>query len=280
MNVLRRRCAARKSSPSQDASPQASHTKSTILWKQSPICSTSCGQTLRGKNCRRYLEEAERELARVTEITTQTLRFYREPNKPTETELASVLQSVLVLYQSRLTAANISVEQDIREPFLTVLSSPGELRQVIANIIGNSIDAMRRGGRLRIRISREKAAHGASAVRLTIADTGSGNSRPFAAQNIRTLHHHQRRDRHGTGLVGNRGDRQKEWMEDPGPQQSASRVFRNNILSVHAASRITPPAADTRENIALRWQRTTPFDDRKLQSPFSTATATAQDPAR
>ena len=118
--------------------------------------------------------EAERELARVTEITTQTLRFYREPNKPTETELADVLQSVLVLYQSRLTAANISVEQDIREPFLTVLSSPGELRQVIANIIGNSIDAMRRGGRLRIRISREKAAHDASAVRLTIADTGLG----------------------------------------------------------------------------------------------------------
>ena len=121
-----------------------------------------------------YLVEAERELARVTEITTQTLRFYREPNKPRETELASVLQSVLVLYQSRLTAANISVEQDIREPFLAVLSSPGELRQVIANIIGNSIDAMRRGGRLRIRISREKAARGASAVRLTIADTGSG----------------------------------------------------------------------------------------------------------
>lgn len=121
-----------------------------------------------------YLAEAERELARVTEITTQTLRFYREPNKPLETELANVLRSVLVLYQSRLTAADVSVEQQIRETFLTVLSSPGELRQVIANIIGNSIDAMRRGGRLRIRISRRKAARGAFAVRLTIADTGSG----------------------------------------------------------------------------------------------------------
>jgi circadian clock protein KaiC len=121
-----------------------------------------------------YLLEAERELARVTEITTQTLRFYREPNKSIETELTNVLESVLVLYQSRLTAANIFVEQEIREPLLTVLSSPGELRQVIANIIGNSIDAMRRGGRLCIRISREKAAHGAPTVRLTIADTGSG----------------------------------------------------------------------------------------------------------
>jgi signal transduction histidine kinase len=122
----------------------------------------------------RYLEEAERELARVTEITTQTLRFYREPNKPTQTELANVLESVLVLYQSRLAAANIFVEREIRESFFTVLSSPGELRQVVANIIGNSIDSMRYGGRLCIRISRETAAHGAAAVRLTIADTGSG----------------------------------------------------------------------------------------------------------
>jgi signal transduction histidine kinase len=122
----------------------------------------------------RYLNEADRELARVTEITTQTLRFYREPNKPIETELAGVLQSVLVLYQSRLIAANISVEQQIRIASAAVLSSPGELRQVIANIIGNSIDAMRRGGRLRIRVSTEKAAHGVNCVRLTIADNGSG----------------------------------------------------------------------------------------------------------
>jgi signal transduction histidine kinase len=121
-----------------------------------------------------YLEDADRELARVTEITTQTLRFYREPNKPVETELAGVLDSVLVLYQSRLTAANVKVEHEIRLPSAPVLSSPGELRQVIANIIGNAIDAMRRGGHLCIRISRTKTRHGADSVRLTIADSGSG----------------------------------------------------------------------------------------------------------
>jgi signal transduction histidine kinase len=121
-----------------------------------------------------YLDEAERELARVTEITTQTLRFYREPNKPIQTELAAVLESVLVLYQSRLTAANIRVGRELRIASATVLSSPGELRQVIANIIGNAIDAMRRGGRLRIRISRTRDPAGAANVRLTIADSGSG----------------------------------------------------------------------------------------------------------
>ncbi len=121
-----------------------------------------------------YLDEAERELARVTEITTQTLRFYREPNKPIKTELATVLGSVLVLYQSRLAAANITIDQEMRIPSAAVLSSPGELRQVIANIIGNAIDAMRSGGRLRIRVSRAKDSAGAANVRLTIADSGSG----------------------------------------------------------------------------------------------------------
>jgi signal transduction histidine kinase len=122
----------------------------------------------------RYLAEAEHELARMTEITTHTLRFYREPNKPVRTEVAGVLQSVLVLFQPRFSAANISVHHDIRMPDATVLSSPGELRQIIANIIGNAIDAMRQGGHLRVRVSSSKPRNGAAGIRLSIADTGPG----------------------------------------------------------------------------------------------------------
>ncbi|MGA8110164.1 MAG: ATP-binding protein, partial [Acidobacteriaceae bacterium] len=55
-----------------------------------------------------------------------------------------------------------------------VLASPGELRQVIANIIGNAIDAMRRGGRLRVRIAEESDSDRLPRLRLTIADTGTG----------------------------------------------------------------------------------------------------------
>jgi signal transduction histidine kinase len=121
-----------------------------------------------------YLDDAERELARVTEITTHTLRFYREPNKPIKTELTAVLESILVLFQSRITAADIKVQQEVRVPSSAVLSSSGELRQVIANIISNAIDAMRHGGRLRIRVSKAVSQNNVYGVRLTIADTGSG----------------------------------------------------------------------------------------------------------
>jgi signal transduction histidine kinase len=121
-----------------------------------------------------FLAQADQELARVAEITRQTLRFYREPNHPVDTQVAAVLRSVLVLYNSRLIAANIEVLLEIAASEATVLASPGELRQVIANIIGNAIDAMRHGGRLRIRISEEDGSAAPSRLRLTIADTGSG----------------------------------------------------------------------------------------------------------
>jgi signal transduction histidine kinase len=122
----------------------------------------------------KYLAAADHELARVAEITKQTLRFYREPSHPIETEVNSALHSVLVLYNSRLAAAGVAVQLELHADPSTVLASPGELRQVIANIIGNAIDAMRRGGRLRIRISLRNAADPAPRLRLTIADTGSG----------------------------------------------------------------------------------------------------------
>jgi signal transduction histidine kinase len=117
----------------------------------------------------RYLAEAEQELARVAEIAKQTLRFYREPNHPIQTDIGAVLHSVLVLYNSRLSSAEISVHVESPDSPATVLASPGELRQVIANIIGNAIDAMRHGGRLCIRVSTTNGR-----LRLTIADSGSG----------------------------------------------------------------------------------------------------------
>ncbi|MGC2299027.1 MAG: ATP-binding protein [Acidobacteriaceae bacterium] len=127
------------------------------------------------RQAQKYLAEADHELARVAEITKQTLRFYREPSHPIDTEVGSVLHSVLVLYNSRLSAADIAVQLQLDATSSTVLASPGELRQVIANIIGNAIDAMRRGGRLRIRVSQQDSTSDAPPrLRLTIADTGSG----------------------------------------------------------------------------------------------------------
>jgi signal transduction histidine kinase len=121
------------------------------------------------------LDDAEHELARVTEITKQTLRFYREPSKPVATDVTPVLDSVLKLFRTRLVAAEVKVRLELRAGNAHVLSTPGELRQVLANLVGNAIDAMRGGGTLRIRIAEiggDERTRGT--VRISIADTGGG----------------------------------------------------------------------------------------------------------
>ncbi len=124
---------------------------------------------------KQYLTQAEEELARVTEITKQTLRFYREPSLPSATAVSSVVDSVLTLHRSRLRAAGVTVERELKSASPMVLSTPGELRQVMANIIGNATDAMRGGGRLRIRISDHHCGRQPrNYVRVTIADNGTG----------------------------------------------------------------------------------------------------------
>jgi signal transduction histidine kinase len=59
-----------------------------------------------------------------------------------------------------------------------VLAVPGEIRQVIVNLLRNSIDAVQVGGRIRIRVSpaSEWNENRTKRVRLTVADNGAGIS--------------------------------------------------------------------------------------------------------
>jgi signal transduction histidine kinase len=131
---------------------------------------------IHGDPLKGYLDMAEQELARVTEITRHTLRFYREPHQPKDIDVVSVLNSILALYASRLTAAEVKVERDFRQPTAIIHSSIGELRQIVANLVGNAIDAMRGGGCLTLRVSVESGHNpsGQPNARITIADTGCG----------------------------------------------------------------------------------------------------------
>jgi signal transduction histidine kinase len=126
------------------------------------------------ENLRGYLSQAERELARVSEITKHTLRFYKEPTNPVNVEVSTVVDSVVNLYQSRLAAAGVDVE--VRVPKAGIHGNQGELRQILANLVGNSLDAMRLGGKLHIRVSMDSfgSATRVKRVRLTVADTGPG----------------------------------------------------------------------------------------------------------
>jgi nitrogen-specific signal transduction histidine kinase/FixJ family two-component response regulator len=90
---------------------------------------------------RRYLTLAQKELDRVTQITIQTLRFFRSSTRPAATDVHEVIDNVLSLLESRVRQSEIEVVRQFRADTL-ICAHQGELRQVFANLIGNAIDAV------------------------------------------------------------------------------------------------------------------------------------------
>jgi PAS domain S-box-containing protein len=121
-----------------------------------------------------YAALAQGELARVTEITLQTLRFNRQHSKPIEVDMAELLRTVMALYTGRTLVRNIEIDLKLlATPRVRVLE--GEIRQVINNLVRNALDAMSKGGRLTIRLHPQRdSLTGTSGVRLTVADIGEG----------------------------------------------------------------------------------------------------------
>jgi PAS domain S-box-containing protein len=122
-----------------------------------------------------YVTMAQHEARRISEITQQTLRFYRQSTLPARTNMGDLLDSVLSLFQMRLNTLGIRVERKY-DPAMDLYCFAGEVRQVIANLVGNAIDATSRGGRLVVRARRSGNWNGSfhEGVRITVADTGSG----------------------------------------------------------------------------------------------------------
>jgi signal transduction histidine kinase len=125
---------------------------------------------------------AQQELARVSQIATQTLRFYRQSTARNAVRVSELLDQVLKLYQGRLTSAGVEVVRDYRgaEPLVCF---DGELRQVFTNLIGNALDASRESGPITLR-EREATdwRTGRKGVRITIADRGHGMSKEIVGR--------------------------------------------------------------------------------------------------
>ena len=127
---------------------------------------------------REYLELAQRELRRVSAITSQTLRFYRQSSQPKTVSCDELIGSALAIHQGRIANSQLQVDQRMRATEdLTCFD--GEIRQVLNNLIGNAVDAMHESvGRLCIRSRIGTGwSSGRRGVVITIADTGSGISR-------------------------------------------------------------------------------------------------------
>ena len=159
---------------------------------------------------RGYAETAQAELARVSQIATQTLRFHRQSVRATLVTARMLVDAVLDLYQGRL--ANSGIQVQTRYTGETAfLCFESDCRQVLNNLLSNAIDAMRGGGRLLVRAhdvvdyrsSGPEANGGAPArrgVRITIADSGHGMSAATQARIFEPFYTTKELNGNGLGL--------------------------------------------------------------------------------
>jgi PAS domain S-box-containing protein len=120
---------------------------------------------------RNYVEMAESELERISGITKQTLRWSKESIQKAEYGTAgAIFEDVLRLFAGKLRNRQVNVEvvggEDVR--FFGVI---GQIRQVVANLMSNAIDAVPVGGRVWMYATTEK-----DMMEIVVGDEGKGMS--------------------------------------------------------------------------------------------------------
>jgi signal transduction histidine kinase len=120
-----------------------------------------------------YLTMAQSEINRISRITKQTLAFNRDTDHPVEFDAADAIRGVLTLYGRDLLEKRITA--NVRSEPAPLLGYPGELKQIVSNLLRNCIDALGSRGSIRIRIRRCSAAEDQkSGVQVRITDNGPG----------------------------------------------------------------------------------------------------------
>jgi PAS domain S-box-containing protein len=123
-----------------------------------------------------YAKIAEEELNRVSSLTRQTLGFYREERGASAMQLGVLASNMVALFSPKARNKALDIRLQVRsDPKIQAVQ--GEMRQLMANLLGNSIDAVPRNGSILVRVSsaaRWKGNLRERGVRLTIADSGPG----------------------------------------------------------------------------------------------------------
>jgi PAS domain S-box-containing protein len=126
------------------------------------------------ESIRQYLETADEELRRISHITQQTLGFHRGASAPTAVSVSAALDSAVDLLRGKIRLRNARVEKKYKSD-AQVMGVSNELRQVFANILANSLEAIADNGAIKLHISRSTCmVSGIPHVRVAIADNGKG----------------------------------------------------------------------------------------------------------
>jgi PAS domain S-box-containing protein len=118
------------------------------------------------------IDVGQQEVRRIAEIASATLRFAREAPQPTRLSIRELLDGVLAIFAGRFRSRGIALQTRYATQG-DIFGPPGELRQIFANLIANAMEAMERGGNLRIHLHNCRLGS-QPGYRVTISDSGPG----------------------------------------------------------------------------------------------------------
>jgi len=125
------------------------------------------------ENTRALLEMADKELQRLSHITARSLKFYRQRTAPTLSSLDELIESVLFFHETEVKTREIALDRRYRKT-PPILCHPGEVQQVLTNLIRNALDALAPQGRLVLAVRPATDRDSRAGVVVTVADSGSG----------------------------------------------------------------------------------------------------------
>jgi two-component system NtrC family sensor kinase len=118
------------------------------------------------------LESAARELDRIARITKQSLSFHRDTDNPIEIDLGELLADVVGMMERSAAVHRVRVILRKR-PTGRISGFPGQLVQVLSNLIRNAIEVSPPGSEVTVRLNSVERG-GRRGNRVTIHDRGAG----------------------------------------------------------------------------------------------------------
>ncbi|HXY54471.1 MAG TPA: GAF domain-containing protein [Nitrospirota bacterium] len=123
---------------------------------------------------KKYIDIIMSEVTRLEGIIQDNLLYIKEvAPQLSESDLNSVMQEILTLYEDEIAQRNIRLERNLSPSLPHLMSDVSQIKQAIINIIKNAVEAMENGGVLSIRTYFLPETQ---EVAIEIGDTGPGIS--------------------------------------------------------------------------------------------------------
>jgi signal transduction histidine kinase len=114
-----------------------------------------------------YLRQAEEQMSILDQIASHTLGFARSLSAPQVVTVSSLIEAGLRIHQRTIERKKIHVMSLIGEHRVKVY--PGQILQVLSNLIGNAVDALEEEGHLYLYVRGRRGN-----IEIVIADDGTG----------------------------------------------------------------------------------------------------------